>query len=129
MRNYTTIQVSNETKHRIKGLALSPTESYENIILRLLDTKLHGREITYLIKDKHSENELKVKIDWGKTERNILYYDEDGDLKFKIPVKKDDEEWDVFKKNIQKLKNLINILAILDENQNIDAGEVELYRL
>ncbi len=128
MRNYTTIQVSNETKHRIKSLAISPTESYENIILRLLDTKLHGREINYLIKDKNSNHELKVKIDWGKNEKNILYYDTDGDLKFKIPTK-DDEKWETFTKNIKKLTNLINILASLDENENIDAGELTLYRI
>ncbi len=128
MRNYTTIQVSNETKHRIKGLAISPTESYENIILRLLDTKLHGREINYLIKDKNSNHELKVKVDWGKSEKNILYYDTDDDLKFKIPTK-DDEKWETFTKNIKKLTNLINILASLDENENIDAGEMTLYRI
>ena len=34
-----------------------------------------------------------------------------------------------FRENIKKLDNLINILAVLDENEEIDAGEVTLKRL
>ena len=128
MRNYTTIHVSNETKYRLKGLALSPTESYENIILRLLHVKLHGREIDYMISDKHSKLQLKVRVDWGKDEKNILYYDSDGDLKFNMP-KSDDPDWETFTGHIKKLDNLVNILAVLEETESIDGGEVILERL
>ena len=110
MRNYSSIQVSNETKYRLKGLALTRTETYENILLRLLNTKLHGREIDYQINDKNSDNQLKVKIDWGRQSQNILYYDEDGDLKKDFPEPHTiTPEWELFKENILKLDNLINI--------------------
>ena len=130
MRNYSSIQVSNETKYRLKGLALTRTETYENILLRLLNTKLHGREIDYQIIDKNSDNQLKVKIDWGRQSQNILYYDEDGDLKKDFPEPHTiTPEWELFKENILKLDNLINILAVLDEDEEIVAGELTLKRI
>ena len=130
MRNYSSIQVSNETKYRLKGLALTRTETYENILLRLLNTKLNGREIDYQINDKNSDNQLKVKIDWGRQSQNILYYDEDGDLKKDFPEPHTiTPEWELFKENILKLDNLINILAVLDEDEEIVAGELTLKRI
>lgn len=130
MRNYSTIQVSNETKYRLKGLALTKTETYENIILRLLNVKLNGREIDYLIQDNNSDNQQKVRVDWGRPKKNILYYDRDGDLKHILPepegITKTEE---TFKENIKGLDNLVNILAVLDEDEEIDAGEVTLKRV
>lgn len=130
MRNYSSIQVSTTTKDRIKGLALTKTETYENIILRLLDTKLHGREINYLIKDKNSNHELKVKVDWGRPTMNIFYYDNEDDLKKEIPIpRKITGEWETFRENIIELDNLINILAVLEEDEEINAGELTLKRI
>ena len=130
MRNYSSIQVSKETKYRLKGLALTRTETYENILLRLLNTKLHGREIDYLIIDNNSDNQMKVKIDWGRQSQNILYYDEDGDLKKEFPNPANiTPEWELFKENINKLDNLINILAILEDDEEIAAGDLCLKRI
>jgi hypothetical protein len=128
LRNYSSIQVSNETKYRLKGLALTKTETYENILLRLLNAKLNGREIDYLISDNNSNNEIKVKVDWGRSKKNILYYDKDGDLKHILPEFQS-KEGETFRENINKLDNLINILAILEEDEEINAGEVTLKRL
>ena len=128
LRNYSSIQVSNETKYRLKGLALTKTETYENILLRLLNAKLNGREIDYLISDNNSNNEIKVKVDWGRSKKNILYYDNDGDLKHILPEFQS-KEGETFRENINKLDNLINILAILEEDEEINAGEVTLKRL
>lgn len=130
MRNYSSIQVSNETKYRLKGLALTKTETYENIILRLLNVKLNGREIDYLIQDNNSQEFLRVKVDWGRSKKNILYYDYEGDLKQILPEpEKSTKETETFRENIKKLDNLINILAVLDEDEEINAGEVTLKRL
>lgn len=130
MRNYSSIQVSSETKHRLKGLALTKTETYENILLRLLNTKLNGREIDYQIKDKNSKNKIKVKVDWGRSSKNLLYYDEDGDLKHELPEpSKTSKASENFRENIKELDNLINILAVLEEDEEIDAGEVLLKRV
>lgn len=117
--------MSTETKYRLKGLALTKTETYENILLRLLNTKLNGREIDYLIKDNNSEDTLKVKVDWGRSKKNILYYDEEGDLKHILP----EHVNEMFLENVKKLDNLVNILAVLDEGESINAGEVTLERL
>ncbi len=128
LRNYSSIQVSNETKYRLKGLALTKTETYENILLRLLNAKLNGREIDYLISDNNSNNEIRVKVDWGRSMKNILYYDNDADLKHILPEFQS-KEGETFRENINKLDNLINILAILEEDEEINAGEVTLKRL
>ena len=96
--------------------------------MRLLDVKLDGREIDYLIKDNNSKNTLKVKVDWGKSSENILYYTHDGELDLNLP-EPDNNSCKAFYENIKKLDNLINILAVLDEDEEINAGEVNLQRL
>lgn len=124
------IRVSRETKHRLKGLALTSNESYNNIILRLLDVKLDGREIDYLISDKHSTHELKVCVDWGKSEENILYYSSDGELSFDLPLTEGvDAEWDIFIDNIRGLNNIYNIMAVLGFDERIEAGDVSIKRV
>ena len=125
----TTIKISKESKMRLKELALTPTESYEHIILRLLDVKLGGRELDYLISDKHSDHSLKVKVDWGKSEENILFYDHRGELHFSIPELGFDDDWVKFQEYVSGLSNLINILAVLEYDESIDAGEVVLKRV
>ncbi|MBQ6219995.1 MAG: hypothetical protein IJH63_00510 [Methanobrevibacter sp.] len=124
------IRVSRETKHRLKGLSLTDNESYNNIILRLLDVKLDGREIDYLISDNHSNHELKVCVDWGKSEENILYYNSDGDLSFDLPLTLGvDKDWDSFIGAIQSLENIFNIMAVLGFDERIEAGDVSIKRI
>lgn len=128
MRNQSSIQVSIETKHRLRGLKLTQTETYENIIMRLLDVKLDGREIDYIITDNNSDNTLKIKVDWSKTSENILYYHNEEELHSTWP-EPHDESCEVFYNYIKGLDNLINILAVLDEHEEINAGEVNIKRL
>lgn len=132
--NNTTIRISHATKSRIRGLALTPTETFDHILIRLLDTKLRGREISYNIQDKNSEHELGVKVDWGNPEQNMLYYDKDGNLMSEIPeyssADNDSlEEWISFIGNINKLDNLFYILSVLDVDESIDAGEFIISRV
>lgn len=134
MRNYSSIQVSGETKSRLKALALTPNESFENIILRLLDAKLNGREIKYLIRNIDSDCNITATVDWGLDKENILFQDKDGDMKFDIPNytfedKHFQTKWDAFTNNIKELDNLINILAILEYGDEIRAGELILSRI
>ncbi len=134
MRNYSSIQVSGETKSRLKALALTPNESFENIILRLLDAKLNGREIKYLIRNIDSDCNITATVDWGLDKENILFQDKDGDMKFDIPQytfedKGFQTKWDTFTNNIKELDNLINILAILEYGDEIRAGELILSRI
>ena len=133
MRNYSSIQVSGETKSRLKALALTPNESFENIILRLLDAKLNGREIKYTIRNIESDCNITAVVDWGLEKENILFYDKDGDMKFNVPNYKFEDKgfqtkWDTFAENIKNLDNLVNILAILEYGDEIRAGELILSR-
>ena len=134
MRNYSSIQVSGETKSRLKALALTPNESFENIILRLLDAKLGGREIKYQIRNIDSDCNIKASVDWGLEKENILFIDKEGDRKFQIPTytfdnKEFQEKWDTFVDNINKLENIVNILAILEYGEEIRAGDIILQRI
>lgn len=132
MKSYSSIQVSNETKRRLKDLSITPTETFENIILRLLDVNLNGREIDYSLEDKHSSLNILLKVDWGKPDKNILFYDSDGDLHEDIMApagEYDVNVWEVFKDNVLGLDNLVNILAVLDLDESIDAGEFVISRV
>lgn len=133
--NGSNIRVSRETKSRLKGLGLTQHESYNNIILRLLDVKLDGREIDYLISDKKSNHELKVKVDWSKETENLLYYNpSNNELTFNQPSLNTKNEtnlykWDNFLEYINSLDNFFNILAVLDEDESIEAGDITIKRL
>ena len=134
MRNYSSIQVSGETKSRLKALALTPNESFENIILRLLDAKLNGREIKYQIRNLDSDCNIKASVDWGLEKENILFIDKDGDRKFEVPQYTFDQEhfqekWNKFTEDINSLENLVNILAILEYGEEIRAGDIILQRI
>lgn len=134
MRNYSSIQVSGETKSRLKALALTPNESFENIILRLLDAKLNGREIKYQIRNIDSDCNIKASVDWGLEKENILFIDKEGDRKFEVPKYTFDqdnfqEKWDKFVEDINSLDNLVNILAILEYGEEIRAGDIILQRI
>lgn len=134
MRNYSSIQVSGETKSRLKALALTPNESFENIILRLLDTKLNGREIKYSIRNVEADCNLEASVDWGLEKENILFFDKEGDRKFDVPEYSFDDKifqskWDEFVKDIRALENLVNILSILDYGEEIRAGNLILGRI
>lgn len=73
---------------------------------------------------------MKVKIDWGRQGTNILYYDKDGDLKKDLPEPVNvTREWEVFRDEIIGLDNLINIFAVLEEDEEIVAGNLILKRI
>lgn len=134
MRDYTSIQVTRETKNRLKGLKVTPTETFEHVLLRLLDCKLKGRELSYKIADKHSRHFIYVKVDWGSPEQNILYYLKEDELHSSIPDKVFNDDvlmnaWLNFVENIKGLDNLFYILAVLDSGDSIDAGDLSISRL
>lgn len=60
MNKKSTIQVTDKTKQKLRNLKLTPSETYENIILRLLEKngedKMDKREITLNL---HEEEDLK----------------------------------------------------------------------
>lgn len=125
---YSTIQVSKATKSRLKALKLTPSESYENIIVRLLDVRLDGRELFYRIDSKDKRFSLRCSVDWGSDDCNILFYDNFGGV-FTEPPMLDVDGWGVFLEEVNGLDNLVNILAILDEGDSIRANGLLLTRV
>ena len=134
-RNYTSIQVSKETRDRLKELGLAPNESYENILVRLLDGKLGGREVEYVLQDKDAECNVKAVIDWGAPTENqsVKFYDKDGNCTENVPLYTFDDKdfqmkWDNFREAIESLENIVSILAILESGESIRAGDLVLSR-
>lgn len=134
-RNFTSIQISKETRDRLKELALAPSESYENILVRLLDTKLEGKEVEYLLQNGDCDCNLKGKVNWGVNEETIKYYTKDGDEIDTVPPyvfegnPEFQKKWDNFKDAIESLENLISILRILDGGDSVRVGDLVLSRL
>lgn len=135
-RNFTSIQISKETRDRLKELGMHPNESYENILVRLLDGKMEGREVEYILQDKNAECNVKAVVDWGVGEANqcVKFYDKNGNCSENVPLYTfDDKEfqvkWDSFRDMIESLENIISILAILESGESIQAGDLVMTRV
>ena len=134
-RNYTSIQVSKETRDRLKELGLHPSESYENILVRLLDSKMGNREIEYIMSDATGDCNVKAVVDWGVSDVNqcVKFYDKDGNCTEGMPNYVFDDKdfqvkWDDFVDAVSGLENLVSILAILDDGESISVGDLVLSR-
>ena len=124
---YSTIQVTNETKHRLKALKLTPKESYENIIIRLLDVRLDGRLIKYKISSIDKRFTLECSVDWVSDDGSLLFYDDEVGV-YDAPPMRNISGWDFFVGEIYELDNLVNILAVLEEGDDIRANGLVLSR-
>lgn len=134
-RNYTSIQVSKETRDQLRELGLTPNESYENILVRLLDSKMGGREVEYILQDMNADCNVKAVVDWGASADNqcVKFYDKDGNCSEAMPNYTFDDKdfqvkWDEFKNSVENLQNIMNILAILESGESIRAGDIVLSR-
>lgn len=133
-RNYTSIQVSNDTRDKIRMLGLTPNETYEQILQRLLDSKMGSREINYLIRNSDETCNLKAVVDWGLPEENIKFYDKDGNCSEHLPLYDFDDKdfqvkWDGFLGHVRSMDNLVKILAVLEHGESIKTGDIILTRL
>ena len=133
-RNYTSIQISTDTKEKLKLLALTPSEPYEQILQRLLDSKIGSRELQYLIRNVDEDCNLKAVVDWGLPSENIKFFDKDGNCGEHIPLYDfDDKEfqakWDSFVESVNNLDNLVKILAVLEAGESIRTEDMILSRL
>lgn len=113
------VRVSSTTKKRIKQLAISPRESYEEIINRILDAKLGNMKITYKISDNYTS--LYATIDYDKLEPNILftYKEETYTNLLDVPMSIK------FKKQIHRLP-LFSILPLLESSECVEYENIML---
>jgi len=132
-RNFTSIQVSKETRDTLRELALTPNESYEQILRRVLESK-GNREIEYLIRNADEDCNLKAVVDWALPDENIKFYDKDGGCNPNTPLYQFDDtefqkKWDSFVEAVNSLDNLVKILSVLKVGESIKADNLILSRL
>ena len=133
VKNFSSIQVSNRSKERLKALALTPRESYENIIIRLLNVKLGG-EIIYNISSVHNPDcSVDCVVDWDSDKENIMFFNSFGDRKFIFPKSfdgVDDGDWCRFRDYVlEHMGGLIGNLSVLDLGESIRFGFLVLKRV
>ena len=127
---YTNIQISEKNKHRLKMLALTPSESYENIILRLINVRLGNRSIIYKV--LYDDISVECKVDWGSDELNIQWLNDNNDWVKELPTSftgVSDDEWSDFRKYVLKRKSLVSNLSVLEYDEEIVLGDLVLKRI
>ena len=137
--NFTTIRVSNKTKERLRALRLTEGESFENIIIRLMESKIGKLPgvIRYKISSKDYPLSVEYIIDWDSASKNIYFLDGDDNKYASVPTEnitfnEDDklyESWLRFKEFVDGLDNLIGMSAVLEAGESIDVGLGVLKRL
>ena len=126
----TNIKISERNKHRLKMLALTPSESYENIILRLLTVRLGNRNICYNISQDNVN--INCSVNWGSDEINIQWLNDKGKWVTTFPTTfkdVDDEVWLDFRNNVLTRKSLVSNLSVLDYDEEIVFGNLLLKRI
>ena len=127
---YTNIQISEKNKHRLKMLALTPSESYENIILRLINVRLGNRSIIYKV--LYNDISVECKVDWGSDELNIQWLNDNNNWVKELPTSFNgvtDDEWSDFRKYVLKRKSLVSNLSVLEYDEEIVLGDLVLKRI
>lgn len=137
--NFTTIRVSNKTKERLRALRLTEGESFENIIIRLMESKIGKLPgvIRYKISSKDYPFSIEYIIDWDSESKNLYFLDGDENKYTSVPTEnitigKGDklyEPWLGFKKFVDGLDNLIGMSAVLEAGESIDVIVGVLKRL
>jgi hypothetical protein len=130
-KRVSSIQVSSETRERLRALALTPQETYENILLRLMNVKLpNSRVVEYVIESDVSLCKIKCMVEWK--DEPVIRFDRDGVWKFRFPDSCsgfDDSDWCVFRDLVLGSDNLLNNLRILDVDERIVFGDLVLSRV
>lgn len=135
---FTTIRVSTKTKENLRALRLTEGESYENIIIRLMESKIGKLEtIRYRLSSKDYPFSVDYLIDWGSESKNLCFLDGDDNEYNEVPLEnlsfgKDDKlypPWLQFKDYVEGLDNLVRISSVLEFDDTLDVGFGVLRRL
>ena len=107
------IKVSRYVMGRLRGLAVSPVESYESILTRLLDCKVGVNQLDYVI--FNDDCCVKLFVDWDVCSPRIMFYC-DGVLVDDFPVDCcfGDGLWSDFHEDVCGVSDLLGVLALLD---------------
>ncbi len=107
------IKVSRYVMGRLRGLAVCPSESYESILSRLLDCKLGGGQLDYLVFNDVCC--VRLFVDWDVCSPRIRFYS-DGVLVDDFPVDCcfEDGLWSDFRESVCGVPDLLGVLAVLE---------------
>ena len=129
------IRVTHATMKRLKSLAVSPNESYDKILKRIIDAKVGEDVITYLIDDIDSNCKLRCVIDYGQEEKNISYYERNDSVRSNNPplvyVGSDvsSEDYSNFLMRLRGIEDIINVLAMLGRREYTVVNNIRLIRI
>lgn len=135
MAKISTIRLSDRTKQRLRALQYAPSETYESIILRLLETKIGNEVVEYLVYNEKCENcWIKLAIDWSNPMNNIQFLTRDSKLTSTFPIynyedKDEQDRWEKFREDVLDLENIQSMCAILGEGQTLHLGELAIKRV
>lgn len=129
------IRVTHSTMKRLKSLAVSPNESYDKILTRILDAKIGEEVITYLLDDVESDCKLRCVIDYSQDEKNIVYYESDSSVKTNNPplvyagagVKPAD--YSNFLVRLRSVEDIVSVLAMLGRREYTVVNNIRLIRI
>lgn len=109
------IWVSDYTKNCLKSVALSSKESYENILVRLLDCKCIDLKCDYQVSLGEGVS-VRLCVDWGAFSENLSFYDGDVlvDAFPGCPVGVSDDVWQGFREAFFGVDDIFSVLAVLD---------------
>ena len=129
------IRVTHGTMKRLKSLAISPNESYDKILTRILDAKIGEEIITYLIDDVNSNCKLRCVIDYSQEVKNIVYYERDESLRSENPplvyVGNDasSSDYSDFLMRLRGVEDIISVLAMLGRREYTVVNNIRLIRI
>lgn len=139
---YTTIRLTKETKALLDKEKLTIGESYENIILRLLDDKNKGEDIMseeYYYTIERDDCKVSYVIEWTDEEGELFFLDDTnqrctlGDLHISFIDKDFQKEYDEFLLIINHISeselNLLDYSADLEVEETIKVLGLTIKRI
>lgn len=129
------IRVTHATMKRLKSLAISPNESYDKILTRILDAKIGDEVITYLIDDIESDCKLRCVIDYSQDVKNIVYYESDESLRTPNPPLvyvgdgASSSDYSNFLMRLRGVDDIISVLAMLGRREYTVVNNIRLIRI
>lgn len=118
------INVSGVVKDFLRSISLGSDESFDSILVRLLDCKVGVSCVDYLIFD--DDYEVMVCIAWGSSELSLFFYDGDGGLSSSFPI--GFSVSDSFYASVSGISDL-SVFALLDKGEVVCVDGLFVMRL
>ena len=128
------IRVTHSTMKRLKSLAVRPNESYDKILSRILDAKIGDEVILYLLDDLKSLTKLYCIVDYGKEEKNIVFYEREEHKSSSPPLLYGSknvtrEEYSDFLTRLRGIEDLMSVLAVLGHREYTIMNNMRIIRI